>query len=221
MRLWLLFLSYFICTLLSYSQELKISILKTYRTIEACNAEISQKYKGIQGSPYLNDTFIKGKLILTSGKTYQCLGLKFDAYAQQLIILAKDSVFLPYMNEIAAFETDSVGTPGTAFYKRVHYKSTTYYYQVIEHGRAFLYIRKSKLLKKGNIAEFHNDEPYFIAVDNGSFEKLKTSKRSIIRTFPDNHYMLEMFLSAQKLDITKLSDIRKLVRYYNRLLSYL
>lgn len=198
-----------------YSQ--KIVSLERFAKVNFSTIKYKSEYTDVLGHPFVKDSFRMGKILNTSGELASSVKIKFDIYSKQLLVETDDSILIPDMSLVEAFEMDSIDSGGAEYYKRIFYKNNSAYYQILEKGSVFLYLLKTKSIKSSVKREFVNSESFYISINNGSFQKLKLNKKGIINAFPNNHYYLELYIQSHQLNINKLNDLRKLVAYYNRL----
>ncbi len=215
MKLRTLFVFLFIAVLKLYSQ--KIVSLQSFAKVNFSTTNYKNEYTNVFGHPFITDSFRVGKILNSSGELFSAVKIKFDICSKQLLVETNDSILIPDMSLVGSFEMDSIDSRGTEYYKRIFYKNNVGYYQILERGKAFLYLLKTKSIKSSAKREFVYSETFYISINNGSFQKLKNNKKGILNAFPNNHYYLELYIQSHQLNINKFNDLRKLVAYYNRL----
>ena len=66
-------------------------------------------------------------------------------------------------------------------------------------------------------SKFVDESNYYIKFGNGALRKIPQSKSKLLKLFPDKRDNLKAYISENKIDLKKESDIIKLINYYNTL----
>lgn len=188
------------------------------------------RYQGIKGSPFWDDSWNPGSVKLESGDWVINIPLKYNSYEGQLVAWIdgqKKTVaptFIPefeikYGKRIYKFQVRKLVPPKSLVPHS--------YYQVLYEGETSLYFQPRKKLieadyegayKVGNPYDEFKDAPYFFISKNGlTLEEIKMSKRSVLKVFQDKKDKLKPFIKKNKLKFNEPEDLRAVVEYYDRL----
>ncbi|HYK76616.1 MAG TPA: hypothetical protein VEV16_06550 [Daejeonella sp.] len=105
---------------------------------------ISQNYAGIEGSPYLFDDWIVGKVKLANGTIYPNIPLKYEVLAGQLTFRGKDEKPYLFLHRVAEFALITEHYPFRNGFPAVDKGSTETFYQVLADGEVLLLKRPYK-----------------------------------------------------------------------------
>lgn len=185
------------------------------------------RYSGVKGSPFLSEDWLTGKLFLISGDSVEDKPLKLDIYQNELILRQRNSENYVKKEAIEGFAfTDPQTGVNYEFIKAIHpQRGDEQYFQRLTSGRAELLVfheaRFHKANYKGAYAtgntydEFIPGETFFARHTASAPQKLKTSKNSLIRFFPDHQDEIKGFLKENKFKLSDKEDLIKVFNYYN------
>lgn len=182
--------------------------------------------KDIQGSPYLDDNFVKGSVYTTSKTEYVDVPLRYNIYNDQIEFKTGDNKVL------ALAAPESVDKIEFGNYKIVYIpfsvakKVRRSFFVVLAEGKASLFEKPRVTLKEATDAgayqeakpaEFvRNTDEYYIRVGE-DLAKLVGNKKDLLEIFPDKQKQLEAFIKKQKIKPNKPESLKELVEYYNSL----
>lgn len=180
----------------------------------------------IEGSPYLNDDFIKGTIFTTTKLRYENIPLNYNIYNDNLEFRSPDDQILA-MSTPEIVQKAVFGNIEMEYIPFISAKKTKRgFFLTKEEGFATLYARpqlifkqptKPTAYKKAEPARFIN-KPNIYYIRIGQEAALKVvSKKDIISIFPDHKKEIETFIKKNKVKITKEESLKKLVLYYNSL----
>ena len=168
----------------------------------------------IQGSPFLNDEFIKGTVYTYQKVQFNDIPLRFNVYNNNLEFLTPQEKILamaaPEIVEKAIFGDYTMSyipyIPGKKIRKGFLRIIVTY--KQPEEAGAYKDPEPAKFIRKPNV--------YFIRIGQDAALKVG-SKKDLINLFPEHQKELADFIKKNKIKTTKVESLRKLVQYYNSL----
>ena len=180
----------------------------------------------IEGSPYLENDFIKGSVYTTAKTQYVDVPLRYNIYNDQLEFKSDDNkvqaLAAPEIIEKVVFgKYEMVYIPYS-----VAKKIRRGFFIVLDNGKSSLYEKPKVIFKQPTEAGAYKEaEPakfvkgadeYYIRVGN-SQAKLVGNKKDLLDIFPDHQKQLEAFIKKHKVKPTKPETLKELVQYYNSL----
>jgi len=182
--------------------------------------------KDIQGSPYLNDEFIKGSIYTLSKTQYADIPLRYNVYNDEIEFETEDK-------KVAALDAPEIVEKVTFGNYTMEYipfeiakKVKKGFFEVLLKGKASLYARPDVEFQEAKAPEPYKDaEPakFIRKVDRYYLRFgmepaiLCNSKKDIIDSFPDHNNEIEAFMKKVKLNVKKPEDLKSLAEYYNSL----
>lgn len=183
--------------------------------------------KDIEGSPYLNDEFIKGTVYTTSQTKYVDVLLRYNIFSEQIEFKLDDGP----VQALAAPETVEKVEFGD--YKMVYIPFTSSrkirrgFFEVLELGnKAVLLARPQVFFEEAKEpAAYQEAEPpkfirktdeYFIRVGKEP-AVLISRKKDLEEVFPDHEKEISSFIKKNKVKSNKPERMAELVQYYNSL----
>lgn len=180
----------------------------------------------IEGSPYLNDEFIKGSIYTSSKTQYADIPLRYNIYNDEIEFETEDKK----VAAIASPEIVEKVTFGdiTMEYIPFDYSKTVRkgFFKVIVKGRASLYARPDIEFREAKSPEPYKEaEPAkFIQKDDRYYLRLGmesavmcVNKKDVISFFPDHSSEIDSFIKENKINVKKEDELKKLLEYYNSL----
>ncbi len=186
------------------------------------NGEKPVLYEYVQGSCYLNDTFIDGQITLDIGKTFQG-PIRYDIYADQIefknsaneifIVQNPKAIRMVYMDSLKFnyFE------PGL-------FKDVKGFYEILLIGDYSLYKKYQIFLKnpeaagpgfQTSVAIFiPQDSKYFIMDPDANFMEINNKKDLLIKGRDTGE--LEKFIKDNKIKPKKEQDLIRFTEFLNR-----
>lgn len=175
-----------------------------------------------QGSPYSNENFVKGKIILKSGIFYKNIPLRFNIYNKEMEFQKGNTAYaITNSEEIMSVEIGNQNYIYCSYQSK--WQEDKMYFLVVENGQ-------SKLLKMEQVEFVPEQKPgayseakpaYFRKTPKLIYIKLKEKPASIVKRKKD---LLKIFAGEKKaIDFIKnnkisarnIEDLKKLIIYYN------
>jgi hypothetical protein len=185
---------------------------------------ISQ-YVDVQGSQFLYDNWLTGKIELRNGALFNDLQLKFDNYSNKFIVNKRDTAYeiisdihkvwiYPEMPDTLLFEN------GFEINQKVNAKI---FLQVLAEGRITFLKFVQKDLETYNeygnatiLKRFKESYLYFI-YKNGEYENVRLSKKDLEDRLSDKWADISSYLLTNKLSSKDEKSWVKSIQYYNSL----
>lgn len=180
----------------------------------------------IQGSPYLNDDFIQGKVYTTSGTAYENIPLRYNIYSD-------DMEFKTEQNEVMSFAAPETVEKIEFGENLMVYIPFTYakkirkgYMFLLEEGKVSLYMRpeiafvdatQPGAYKDATPARFDRKPDTYYLRSGSEEAKLIESKKDLLEFFPDHNAEVEEFVKKNKVKDNDAGSLKELVKYYNSL----
>lgn len=183
--------------------------------------------KDIEGSPYLNDEFIKGTVYTTSQTKYVDVLLRYNIFSEQIEFKSDDGP----VQALVAPETVEMIELGNYKIVYVPYalarKIRRSFFMQIENGdKAVLLSRPQVFFEDAKKpAAYQDAEPpkfirksdeYYIRIGKEA-AVLISNKKDLEEVFPDHKNKVDSFIKKNKVKPNKPERMVKLVRYYNSL----
>ena len=179
-------------------------------------------YDFVQGSPYLNETFIDGELKLNTGKTFK-VPVRYDIFADQLEYKNPDNVIFLVQNP-AAIQLVIVDSLMFNYFQPGEFRDIQGFIQILVIGNYSLYKKYQILLKNpdaagpglhANAAMFlPQDSKYYIMDPDANFIEIE-SKKDLIVTGRDKDE-LEKFIKDNKIKIRNEEHLIRYVEFLNQ-----
>ena len=183
----------------------------------------------VEGSPYYNEVFFKGKIILSGGKIYDSLKLRLDLMDNTVHYLAADEEEMiattpiksiciknPLLNKEDQFDhSDFIKTTS---------KFETGWYQLLDTGVVILYKRYFKSIKENKpygsatVEQTINTTNYYYILINLVFTPIKKIKQ-LPDMLQDKKTELQEYINNKSLTGKSDKDYLELVAYYNGLVA--
>ncbi len=183
------------------------------------------KYGQIDGSVYLFDKWLPGKIVADNGKVYANVMLKYDVYDKALLFEYKaDDEPQQFADPIKNFV---INAPQAMIFQTgfpaIDSQNEDSFYQVLVKGKANLlkcYTKKlvgsQRVEKISLVGELQNETLFYIFKDN-KIKRLSRSKGSILKIMEDKKAEMQDYLMANKPDLSNDVALATLVNYYNEL----
>ena len=186
-------------------------------------------YNDIIGDPYIFKDFSSGNVVFKSGETYVA-DLRYDIYADLIQIKHNGNVFgISNTGSLSKIIIDTL----TFLYDNIIIRpgakkpsAEKYCFILKEEGKCLLLIHKNlriqdveppKLYQDAKPAKFiHLKDSFYLKTENSNAIKVKNLK-DIISVLSDKREELRQFIRLNNLRIKDLSDLDKIVSYYNSL----
>ncbi len=203
-------------------------LLAKLRLNESIEGIRHTQYTDIIGDPYLYKDFYPGEVIFKKGEKYKA-DLRYDIYSDLIQIRYNGNIFgISQTENISRIIIDTL----TFIYNKISRPSKQsllskpYCFIVRKEGRCMLLIRKHiriqdpeppKLYQDAKPAKFiHLKELCYLKTENSNAVKIQKIK-DLLSVCNDKQEELKQFIRTNRLDISKIEHLEKIVTFYNNL----
>ncbi|WP_047247130.1 hypothetical protein [Maribacter thermophilus] len=180
------------------------------------------------GSPYINDKF-RPAIIYPDNKTFL---VRYNAKDDEIEVQLKKDEFLSLDNRHVDYRVviKEIGTTYQTVYSE-GVKMPGYYVEVVNGNNVSVFKKQIKKFVEGKKPSENYGlykKPYFTDPENiffvqlepnGKIQELPKRKKSFIKLFKENEGAVKKYLSDHKINLSKESDIKKVITYINTLYS--
>ena len=182
----------------------------------------TQTYTDVIGSPFLNDAFVNGNVVLINGVKFQNVLLKYSSYNDELFFKnPKDESLLSFVVPVKSFEL--LGLMYINGFPAIDNFTENSFYELIANSSVKLLLKNYKTIlenKAYNSAstekKFEDNKIYYVFKD-GKMKRFKPSKKDFMETFADKSSEIDVFLKKEKVDFKNNADLVKVFDYYSSL----
>ena len=190
---------------------------------EGTYSRYNLKLSDIQGSPYLDDEFIPGKITTGEGVIYTDIPLRYNGYSDDLEFQkgADNYVFDP-RTIVKRAEFGGLVFGCMEYYEGK--KIQNGFFEIRTVGKATLLVRYTvKFIEKEAVKAFAEPKParfetqvkdYYLAID-GTPANFISGKKGLLELFGAHKDEMESFISKNRLSIKKDDDLTQIVVHYN------
>ncbi len=193
---------------------------------------LMKKYDGdIAGSPFLNENWEKAILTLSKGKKTSQILIKMniennelnykDSSGKEFVADARQVKRIDY---ISFYTKDSMRYTFKNGYPAIYKQDTSFYYQVYTEGKIELLGKKTRYIRtyKNDVTgettkEFLDAAIVFYVYTRRIMEEFHPYKSFILTVMRDKEQAVASYMSDNKVNLKKTSDLIKLSNYYNSL----
>jgi len=208
-----------------------ISILFLF-IVNVCKAQFLQDIQGrviteqsftdVIGSPFFNNEFVIGNVVLTNGDKFKDVLLKYSSYNDELFFKnPKDGSLLSFVVPVKSFEL--LGETYMSGLPAVDNFTENSFYVLIVDTKVKLFVKNYKTIlenKPYNSAsvekKFEDNKTYYVFKE-AKMTRFKPSKKDLLETFSDKSSEIDAFLKKEKLDFKSNDDLAKVFQYYSSL----
>ena len=181
-----------------------------------------QSYTDVIGSPFLNDAFVNGNVVLTNGVKFKSVLLKYSSYNDELFFKnPKDESLLSFVVPVKSFEllgqTYVNGFPGIDNF------TENSFYELIANSSVKLLLKNFKTIlenkpyNSASVEKKFEDNKIYYVFKAGKMKRFKPSKKDFMETFADKSSEIDIFLKKEKVDFKNNADLVKVFEYYSSL----
>lgn len=182
----------------------------------------TQSYTDVIGSPFLNNDFVNGNVVLINGLKFQSVPLKYSSYNDELFFKnIKDESLLSFVVPVKSFEL--LGQTYVNGFPAIDNFTENSFYELISNGSVKLLLKNYKTIlenKPYNSAssekKFMDNKVYYV-FKAGKIQRFKPSKKDFMETFFDKSSQIDIFLKKEKVDFKNNADLAKVFEYYSSL----
>ena len=181
-----------------------------------------QTYTDVIGSPFFNNAFVNGNVVLINGVKFQSVPLKYSSYNDELFFKnPKDESLLSFVVPVKSFEL--LGQTYVNGFPAIDNFTENSFYELIANSSVKLLLKNFKTIlenKPYNSAsvekKFEDNKIYYVFRD-GKMKRFKPSKKDLMETFADKSSEIDVFLKKEKVDFKNNADLVKVFEYYSSL----
>ncbi len=222
MRAYLLMLALLGISSYSYAQFLADKIDPTFLNPELRRDNSISK---VQGSPFLIDNWSKGRVKIINGQVFENINIKFDIYADEVVVDNQGTEASIYKDKISSFTI--LGARDSVIYHFVKPSNDGGFYHQVYQGKSGVYQKFKKRIhtsevnsggfsSPGGKSVFLSEVYTFIKTSSGQmieFDKEKT----LYSIYPDKANQIKEYIKNNKLKIKNIADLVKVVAYVDSL----
>lgn len=171
------------------------------------------------GSPYLYDEWQLGSVLLENGDRYDSLYLNLNTLADELVWYNKRTGDLVDLDKFIIDEfTFSEDQNNILLFRKVYSDKSPrgeHYYNILYEGELKLWFLHKTIIAVtstykdvwGNMlnSEYDLVSQYLLVLPDGEVEKIKNSRRTLIRLFPEHRRVVRRLLARNGIDYRNLS----------------
>ena len=206
-----------------------IPIMDSFRILEMTEKDINMTLSevDIEGTPYLDDEFIKGTVYTTSKQKIIDIPVRYNIYNDNLEFKSPEAKILA-VSKPETLELIDFGKYKMKHTSYIDTKQTRYSFLILqEEGKATLFAKPEVFFQEGvkgdgirpsKAAEFiRKPDSYYISIDNKPAAKID-NKKDLINVLSEHQEEISEFLKQNKVkNITKDAQLQAIVKYYNSL----
>lgn len=177
----------------------------------------------IEGSRYMNDIYKQGETII-NGRTQTTALMRYDAYNDAVEILDKSQQARKLLRRKSIVAKFGGKTYIVIDYKAGN-KTKLGYFNPLNEGETVIYFKPKKVFVQAEKPEdgydtydppiYRDVSEYYIKKGKAPAQLVKLGKRSILKQLGGKTAELKKFISENKLNLNKETDVVKLVVFYN------
>jgi hypothetical protein len=180
------------------------------------------KHVDVVGTPFLNENWVSGTIVLQNGLIYKDILLKYSEYDDELFFKnLKDNSMMSFVQPVKSFEL--LGKKYENGLPAIDNFTQQSFYELITDGKVKLLFKTYKTIlesKPYNSAttekKFQDYKAYYILRDD-KINRFKPSKKDVLETFKDKNLEIDAFIKREKVDFKNNADLDKVFKYYNAL----
>lgn len=197
-----------------------------YRT-ELNRDGIPEKYRNINGSPYLFENWALGNIKTVDNAIRKDVQLKYDEIEDAIIAKGSDDKLFAFSVPVLEFTINDAKTNAMRTFRSgfvaTKANSERSFFEVLEDGKVKLLRKNHKLISESkdysgaiNRSVSEGVKYYLVNKDNSPVV-VKLDQKSINAILTDKEAQLIEYTKANKLNLKNQADAAKLIAYYNTL----
>jgi len=181
--------------------------------------EFDNRFKGVQGNPYLFEDWQGGQVILNDGKSFNG-ELKYDMYEDILIYGKNKKGYTVKSDKVSSFTLKEL------FFV---FRTDHGYLQRLNEGKVLLLAKRSKRLRKASLAtaystnqdyhQFIEEVEYLLELEGTNADKCPKNVGGFVKIFPQHKNEIKSFARQHRLFLQRESDLIEMVKYCNQLMN--
>ena len=191
----------------------------------------NERYEGVKGSPFLYDQWIRGRITVRNGHTFENLKVKYDLYHDEIRVKRQDgAIVIPEKSSVQWFTLDSTTTRVRRFV-RVDYLENyrkfpyNHFAEVLYEGKSTLLALYNKSLIRADYRGAYNaNRPYdkfsevaisyYLIAPNGKVSLLKPNVKYLRRLLKNKDEKVDELLTNGTFE--KPQDLVQLITLYDQ-----
>lgn len=183
----------------------------------------------VLGSPFLNDEWQPARLTFFKGNSVSPVLVKINLESNELYFKdssGKEMIALEgLVKKIELLDTNYQDSSTQIFkggYPSIDNQNQHYFYQLLADGKTELLAKKSKQIEtdknmlSGEIRrQFSEPAITLYLFKDNEMKPLKTGKSYLLELLKDREALVTAFINSNKINLKKIPDLVKLIRYYN------
>ncbi len=176
----------------------------------------------VLGSPYITNSFRMATIVLKNGMAADSVPLKFNAYYNEMhVILKGELVALNNVKTVIYLDDPADTTTWMVFssgYPKFNYQDTNTFYQIVAGSEKLQLLKlvqtRVNAIQIANYSvrkEFKTDYEWFVYSEKHGMERIRSSKKSIIKALPSETNRIEEFVAKHQLTFKNIDDVIKLI----------
>ncbi|MGY0039642.1 hypothetical protein [Pedobacter sp. NJ-S-72] len=220
-----------LCFMMFFLTSLRSSAQNMYMSDVSGRPILGNIYANVTGSPYLNDDWVLGSIVLTDAKAYENVSLKYDEINDDVIFKGKDGVAMAADNvkqfKLAPYGDVKDSTLFRSGFPAVKSNTVRGFYEVLVDGKVKLLKKTIKTINQFLPENILNSasvdktvvasSTYYLFTQSSNIVFISKDKKSVLKVLTGKEAELDTFISANKLNLKNDADLAKLVTYYNGL----
>ena len=174
------------------------------------------------GSPFANDEFIIGNVVLNNGDEYEDVPLKYNIYNDELYFKnLKDEMLLSFVIPVKSFKL--AGQTYMSGYPEIDNFTKNSYYRLLAGNKikllskSYKTIVETKPYNSANVEKkFESYKTYFIFKE-GKMYRFKPSRKNLLDLFDSSGPKMEEYIKQEKINFKNDQDLVKLFDFINAL----
>jgi hypothetical protein len=179
-------------------------------------------FVGVIGTPFENDEFLIGNVMLNNDDEYENVPLKYNIYDDELYFKnAKDEMLLSFVIPVKWFklagQTYLNGFPEIDNYTRNSFYGLLAGNKIKLLFKAYKTISETRPYNSPNVEKrFERDKAYFILKD-GKMYRFKPSRKALLNLFDSAGPKIEEYIKREKINFRNDEDLVKIFEFINSL----
>lgn len=176
----------------------------------------------VVGTPFLYKDFLEGTVMLSNGKKYENIPLKYNSYKDELYFKnPKDNSLLSFVVPVKEFEL--AGQKYVNGFPAIDNFTDKSFYEILADGKIKLFVKNYKSIlenkpyNSATIEKKYEDIKSYFIIKDGNMKRFKPSKKDFLIIFEDKSSKIDAFLKSEKIDFKNNLDLARVVEFYNSL----
>lgn len=184
----------------------------------------------IDGSPYLNDEFVSGKIITTDSLLYKNVPLRYNIFNDDMEILIGSSQDPRVITDPRNYLYFSINERSFSYYTYTERNSAQQgYFEVLNKGYCQVLVRRRVIFEDREQARGYADakparfeempDQYYLKFGDKIPVEVRLRRRAILNVFGDKRQEISDFIRDQNLNFRNVDDLVRVADYYNKLFA--